>query len=476
MLNLVVKCTRLAAVVCSPMVLCGVAAAQCCGYVQPMCQTVFMPEQVTRYRIEYETVMKPEQVTTYRPVWETSTRERRYTVARPVTETTYRDEQYTVLRPVMTTEEREQVYNVTEYVNETQTRQVQQTVMKPVWVQQVHRQQYTVRRPVQKTVMQNQQSVQYQQVTNYVTKYVDQGQYVCQQQVTPGPERNRLRWLAGQQVVDPVTGTTRWQRGGLYWVPTPTAARVQTARVWQPNVVAQQVPVVQNVAQVVNQQVPVQVTEYVDEVQTREIAYNVCQWQQEVQVQNIPYTVARPVTRQVVNKYQVQVCNWERQEMVRRVPVTTCRMEYEERVEQIPVRTCKWVEETSTVMRPHCVAKCVPYTCTRLVPRTVMMGSPCGGCGTVAAVAAPAVSVPGQATPIPSLRPGPAGQSPTTSLKPVTPSVGQEQSADATGERKQNSVLRSTPDLNPPAPADGREPAEQRPALPPTYGEADLEV
>ena len=384
-----------------------------------------------------------------------------------------------MLRPVTTVEEREQVCNVVEYVNETHTRQVQQTVMKPVWVQQVHRQQTVVKRPVQKTVMQNQQSVQYEQVTNYHTQYVDQGQYVCQQQVTPGPQRNRLRWLPGQQVVDPVTGTPRWQRGGLYWVPQAGAARVETARVWQPNVVAQQVPVTQNVAKVVNHQVPMQVTEYVDEVQTQEIPYNVCQWQQEIQVQNIPYTVARPVTRQVVNKYQVQVCNWEQQQLVRRVPVTTCRMEYQEVVEQIPVRTCKWVSETSTVMRPRCVAKYVPYTCTRLVPRTVMMSSCCSDVAAVPVAAPPTTAqyVPGPATDSPATR------SPITTLKPVIPPLddstadaGQEQSDSGQDGEAPKSILRDSPELNPPA-ADGlqREEADERPSLPSTtYGPQDL--
>jgi hypothetical protein len=303
---------------------------------------------------------------------------------------------------------------------------------------------------VVKTVMQDQQFTEYQQVTTYRTQYVDQGQFADQQLVTQGRGGNRLQFLAGHCVTDPVTGTQRWQRGGLYWVPTPGVACVETRRVWVPNVVAQQVPVVQTVPQVVCKQVPIQVTEYVDEVQTQQIPYNVCHMQQEEVVQHIPYTVQRPVTQQMVQKYQVQVCNWQPQEMVRRVPITTCRMEYEERVEQIPVRTCKWVSETSTVMRKHCVAKWVPVTCTRLVPRTVMMvgGGDCCGISTVHHPGATAYYVPGTGQP---------AVSPSTSLK--TAADAQKSDKPAASEKTESqdgekSVLKTTPDLNgPDAPA-----------------------
>ena len=86
--TMAVNLTRIACCFVILAALNAVAAAQCCGVVvQPVCHTVFVPQEVTRYRIEYETVMEPEEVTTYRPVWETSTRERRYTVGRPATET-----------------------------------------------------------------------------------------------------------------------------------------------------------------------------------------------------------------------------------------------------------------------------------------------------------------------------------------------------------------------------------------------------
>ncbi len=436
------------------------AAAQCCVTLRPQCQTVYMPEQVTRYRLVQETVMQPEQVTSYRPVWETSMTERRYTVAKPVQETSFREERYTVLRPQVSCEERQQVCHVVEYVNETSMREQRQIVMRPIYEQQVYQQQFTVRKPVCRTVLENEQYTVCQPVTTYRTEYVDQGQEVCQQVVVPGETRNRLRWLPGQYVTNPLTGTPQWQRGGLHWVPDlVTAARVETRRQWVPNLVAQQVPVTQMVPQVLTRQVAKQVTEYVDEVQTRDIPYTVCKWQPEEQVTQIPCTVQRPVTREVVNKYQVQVCNWQREEMVRRVPVTTCRVEYEERVEQIPVKTCKWVTETSTVMRPQCVSKWVEYTCTRMVPRTVMTSSACPTC-TVAA--APPVQ---QA--LSYYAPGATTHKPQTSLKQPAESeapMTQEAPADDAHQPGGASVLKPSPDLNAPGNGGaGEAPAKTQP-------------
>ena len=45
-----------------------------------------------------------------------------------------------------------------------------------------------------------------------------------------------------------------------------------------------------------------------------------------------------------------------------------------------------------------------------------------------------------------------------------------------TAQGNGHSVLRGTPDLNPPAGGQPSEPAEQRPSLPKTYGPGDLET
>lgn len=455
---------RAAAAVClSAFALAPTSAwSQCCDVV-PACQTVFVPQPVTAFRLEYETVMKPVEVTSYRPVWETSTQERRFMVAKPVTETSYREERFTVLRPVMTTEERQQVTNVVHYETSTQMQENRQIVQRPVWVQQVRREQFTVQRPVTRTVMQNQQTTEMQQVTTFRVETVDQGNFVDQQTCVQNRGRNRLQWLPGHNVADPATGTARWQRGGLFWVPTPGASQVVTNRVWVPNVVQRQVPVTQMVPQVVNRQVPIQVTEMVNEVQTRDIPFQVCQMQQEEQVTQVPITVCRPVTRQVVNKFQVQVCNWQSQEMVQRVPVTTCKVQYEERVEQIPVKTCKWVAETSTVMQPETVAKWVQVTYTRMVPKTVMLASPAPTC-CGSELATTSFYAPTQTVIVQPVQPAPTtSPAPQTQAEP-TPA---DQTPSLLNKTTEGDATQPEPDLNPPSNDEGTQPADRKPTLPP---------
>src|SRR6202000_1203503 len=75
----------------------------------------------------------------------------------------------------------------------------------------------------------------------YQTNYVDQGGFVDQTTVTPGRVHNTLRWIPGTAYCDPCGGMVQ-QRGGLAWVPQQGPARVDVARVWQPNVVAVQTP------------------------------------------------------------------------------------------------------------------------------------------------------------------------------------------------------------------------------------------
>ena len=88
---------------------------------------------------------------------------------------------------------------------------------------------------------------------------MDQGTFVDQQVVTPGPVRNRLRWLPRRCAVDPVTGASSYNRGGLAWVPEQAPAQVTVNRVWAPNVVAQQIPQTTYVQRIVTRKVPVQV-------------------------------------------------------------------------------------------------------------------------------------------------------------------------------------------------------------------------
>ena len=114
-------------------------------------------------------------------------------------------------------------------------------------------------------------------VNTYHTQYVDQGGYIDQVVTEPGRIRNRLRWLHGGCAVDPVTGFSSYQWPRLAWVPVQTPGRTYVNRIWQPNIVAQQVPVTQIVARQVTRRVPVQICRYVDQRVVRKVPYQVCE-------------------------------------------------------------------------------------------------------------------------------------------------------------------------------------------------------
>ena len=238
------------------------AAAQVCCIPTTACEsyrvvykTVYEQKQVTAYRIRYDTVYETRKVVTHKPVWETSFQERRYTVRKPVYETSSRDEQCVTYVP--------------------------QTVYRPVTV--------------------------------------DRGCWENQVACVPGTVTNRLTWKPAACVVDPLTGTSRYDRAGFAWVPVKGPDRQVVRRVWKPNLVTQQVP------------------------ETR---------------------MVRKVT-------------------VRKVPIQTVRYVDEQKVERIPVQTCKMVAEEREVKVPVCVEKRVPVTYTCSTPRLVAFREPlCGGCPT----------------------------------------------------------------------------------------------
>jgi hypothetical protein len=277
-----------------------------------------------------------------------------------------------------------------------------------------------------------------QPVTTYTTNYVDQGGFVDQTLVTPGPTRTRLRWLQNGCVTDPATGVTAYQRGGLTWVPEQCPAKVETFRVWQPNVVAQQVPQTSFVPQVMVRKVPVQVCRMVEEQLVRKVPVQVCRMVQEEHVRNVPVTTYRQVVERVEQQTPIQVCKMVEEEHVRRIPVTTCRMVTEEHVEQIPVQVCTMEAVEQTVRIPRYVEKQVPVTYLRQVPRVVVMRvpiDPCGDpcCGTETVIAAPAavrvIAPPAQVvTPPPTgtYQPQVQPQRPT----PAVPRRGAERPAD----------------------------------------------
>ena len=365
---------------------CPVSGCQTCADGQTyriVYQTVCEPRQVTAFRIEYETVCEQRQVTTYKPVWETAVRENRYTVARPVFETAEREEVYTVQRPVYETAEREECY--------------------------------TVMRPVYETAYQTQYRTVMQPVTTCETRYVDQGCYANQLVLKPGWPANRLTWQSATCSVDPLTGRPVYQRAGLYWTPTQSG-RYEVQKVWQPNVVAQQV----------------QKTCYVPQTVVEQQPYQVCKYVPERVVRKVPYHVCRMVTEQCVRK----------------VPVRTCRMVYEERVEQVPYQTCKMVAQQQTVNVPRVVEKRIPVTYTYNVSRVICYRVPLDACGQpIAETVAPSTTILTQPEqrPTEAVRPSRNG----ADEKPSLPSASPNGNGDKSYE---SAPLETVPRIQNPAP------------------------
>jgi len=240
---------------------------------------------------------------------------------------------------------------------------------------------YCVQRPVMETAYRAECRTVMRPVTSCRTEYVDQGCYVDQVACMPGTATwPRLTWSPGAAVTDPLTGIVQYQRPGLAWTTGYTPSQQVVQRVWRPNVVARQVPVVHYCPEQVTVQVPYQVCRMVTEQQVRQVPVQVCRMVQEQQVRKVPYTTCRQVVERVPRQVPVQVCRMVTEEQVRKVPVTTCRMVEEERVEPYQVRVCKWTCEKHTIQVPRTVMKQVPVTHTYRVPRTVVMRVPVDPC------------------------------------------------------------------------------------------------
>ena len=72
------------------------------------------------------------------------------------------------------------------------------------------------------------------------------------------PGTTQLSWVPGGWAVNPWNGLATWQRGGYGWTMTPGVVVNQVNRVYQPNMVAVQVPETTVVNRVVTRKVPVQ--------------------------------------------------------------------------------------------------------------------------------------------------------------------------------------------------------------------------
>ena len=352
---------------------------ECCVPAQRVVSKL-VTEQIpyTAYKVQYETIMEEREITETKPILETETRTRRYKVAKPVTEEYVREEKYYVMKPVRETECREEEYQQTTYETETQIQQQRIVSQRPVVETQYRQQQYSVRRAINETVMQDQSYTAYEPTTTYRTQLVDQGGVVDSYGYVPGRTRNHLGWVPRGYATDNLSQQTFYHRGGLHWVPTTAPGQVVVNRQYVPNYVAAQIPQTTMTAKVITQQVPVNVTRYVDDVVTEQVPFQVQRMEQVEEVREIPITVQKPVTQTMVRKIPIERIRYEKEEHIRRVPVTMQKIEYEEREEDYPVQVRKMVTETRKIQVPITQRKLVPYTAYRTVQRVVTMRMPIG--------------------------------------------------------------------------------------------------
>ncbi|HWB11684.1 MAG TPA: hypothetical protein VG826_20805 [Pirellulales bacterium] len=130
---------------------------------------------------------------------------------------------------------------------------------------------YTVRRPVIETSYREERYVRYEPVTTFVPQQVDEGVWVDERVVRDGRTTTQLRWVQGGWTVDPATGREYWRLPMLRPVRVKQPDKVQSVRVWKPNVVTISVPKVSYQPRVHVRQVPVQTVRYVEERRVRRV-------------------------------------------------------------------------------------------------------------------------------------------------------------------------------------------------------------
>ncbi|MFP6656956.1 MAG: hypothetical protein VB853_02170 [Pirellulales bacterium] len=333
-------------------------------------------QPTTVYRVQHQTVYDECKVIRYQPKWETRIQQCRYRVARPVTQTVEREERYIILRPVWKTQTRDASYNRIRNIVETQQRQETYSVSRPVYVTETQQRHRRVREYVSQTVYRNVQRVQFQPVTTYTTKYVDQGRYVDRRIQIEQNSGYSLCWVPGGWSPDPQTGRRRFDIAGPAWIPKYRQIKTVNRQTWQPNLVAQQIPhkTFRRVSQTMK--VPTQVNRWVEREVVENVPVRVMKMVTENKTRTVPYTTTRQIIERVDRKIPVCTCEWVREEHTRKVPVTYTRLMYEERVEQVPVRCCKLIAVEETIRRPRLESILVPLESQCYLPQTQILQLP----------------------------------------------------------------------------------------------------
>ena len=368
-------------------------------------------------------------------------RERRYSVARPVTETSETRE--AVLRVAPCGETRnapDTSYDTVRSVAETSERKERYTVARPVVETQEREERQVVRRQVVETAERDE--AYYRGRTGH-----DLSDQLCGSR----PVRRTTDRHSGQGH-DELVGTRRlrgrsgdrrsaYQRAGLAWIRN-RVQRGGSARAWQPNVVAQQIPQTTMVQRVVSAR-----------CRCRSAGWSTKRSSQGAGA-GLPDGAGRtsppragddvPTGRRArATTNSVQVWEMVEEEVVRRIPVTTMRMVTEERVEQIPVQVCKIVAVQKTVRVPRVrrkahagglhAAGAADRRHAGAAGTVLCPGGACCGSTTTAEIA-PVV-------PAPALAPAPA---PTYRVEPTpaTPNRGRTSKPGPTSARSSELVAR----------------------------------
>jgi hypothetical protein len=110
-----------------------------------------------------------------------------------------------------------------------------------------------------------------------------------------------------------------------------------------------------------------------NQVVQQQIPYNVTKYQAVEQRRRVPYSVQRPVTRTIENKVPVDKVEWVEQEMVRPKTVQRTSYKVETKEKDVEVQFYETEAVTTKVKVPRKVAEYQPYHVKVMVPRTVQM-------------------------------------------------------------------------------------------------------
>ena len=297
--------------ICAPARQAGAQVCGCAPTYTVVPQTVMEEHIEQRMRPVWDIEYVEQEVTQFRPVLRERVEVQTQTVRRPVVETSTVEERYTVRTPVKRQDWVDQSFQETTFVTETSEREETHVSFRPVQETHFQTQSHVVQRPVTETQFQTQQVTTFQPVTTFQTAVVEQGQFVAQPVFQPGDTRWGLRWQ-GAGVTTNQFGQTAFRRGGLGWVPFTSPGTMQAQVQFQSNPVQVSIPQTSLMPQVQNVQIAG------SEVVQTQVPVNVTRMEQVVETRKVPHTVQRPVTQTVTRKVPVERVEWVEQVMALR--------------------------------------------------------------------------------------------------------------------------------------------------------------